>query len=118
MFRQTFDSALIVNKTCTISNFQVQKNDLMFKASNHKFLLKFTSGTTVGDYNKYSIHGKVIKFTSFVDIISEKWQTNLLIGIPFNFRMLHIRFYISMNSIHTIFLPTYVIGTVDEVRYS
>ncbi|KAI5391512.1 hypothetical protein KIW84_076357 [Lathyrus oleraceus] len=63
----------------------------MFNASNHKFLLKFTNGTTVGDYNKHSIPDKVIKFTSFADIIFGKWQKNLLID---------------------------VIGMVDEVGYS
>lgn len=53
MFKQIFDSVLSVNGTCTIANFYVQRNDLMFKVYDHKYRLKFTGGTRVGDKNKY-----------------------------------------------------------------
>lgn len=72
MFKQALNFVLSVNMTCTIANFQVQLNDLMFKASDHKYLLKFIGGTTVRDNNKHEILDKVIKFTSFADIISGK----------------------------------------------
>lgn len=81
MFKQTFNSVLSINETCTIANFQVQLNDLMFKASDHKYLLKLTGGTTVGDNKKHEIPDDVIKFTFFGDIILGKWEKNLLIGI-------------------------------------
>lgn len=83
MFRQALDFVLSVNMTCTITKFQVQLNDLMFKASDHKYLLKFIGGTTLGDNNKHEIPDKVIKFASFVDIISGKWKKNILIGLVF-----------------------------------
>lgn len=49
MFRQAFDYILSINMTCTIANFRVQHNDLMFKTFDHKYLSKFTGGVTVGD---------------------------------------------------------------------
>lgn len=55
----------------------------MFKMSDHKYLLKFIDGSMVGDNDKKKITDKVIKFTSFVDIISSKWKKNLLIGLLF-----------------------------------
>lgn len=55
----------------------------MFKMSDHKYLLKFIDGSMVGDNDKKEITDKVIKFTSFVDIISGKWKKNLLIGLLF-----------------------------------
>lgn len=47
MYKQAFNYVLTVNNTYTIGNFQVQMNELMFKASDHKYLLTFTSSTTV-----------------------------------------------------------------------
>ncbi|CAI8619193.1 unnamed protein product [Vicia faba] len=78
VFKQTFDSILSVNVTCTMSTFQIQPNDLMFKHTNHKFLLKFTGGTTVGDIGKHKIYDKISSLTPFADLISGKWQRNVL----------------------------------------
>ncbi|XP_058742285.1 uncharacterized protein LOC131614745 [Vicia villosa] len=80
-YKQAFDLDLDVNVTCTMSNFQVQPNDLMFKVTNHKFLLKFTGGTTTGDVGKHDIPAKVNSLTPFADIISGKWQRNVLCGM-------------------------------------
>lgn len=80
MYSQTYDSQLVVNDTCTIKNFQVQLNESVFKPSNHKFLLKFTGGTTAGDTNKHHIPDKVINFIPLCDIITEKWKKYALIG--------------------------------------
>ncbi|CAK8537434.1 unnamed protein product [Lathyrus sativus] len=91
IFRQAFDSGLSVNMTCTMSNFQVQPNHLIFKPTPHKYLLKFTGGTRIGDIGKYDIPDKVINLTPFADIISGKWPKNLLIN---------------------------VIGVIDEIGYS
>lgn len=44
---------------------------MMFKAFEHKFIIKFTGGTFVYDINKHGIPKK-IKFKSFADIISRK----------------------------------------------
>lgn len=60
------------NVTCTMFNFQVQPNDLMFKPTNLKFLLKFTSGTTMEDVGKHDIPDKSANLTPFADIISGK----------------------------------------------
>ncbi|CAK8533328.1 unnamed protein product [Lathyrus sativus] len=91
IFRQTFDSALSVNVTCTMSNFQVQLNDLIFKPTSHKYLLKFTGGIRIRDTGKHDIPNKVINLTPYADIVAGKWPKNLLID---------------------------VIGVVDKIRYS
>lgn len=83
MYIQTYDSQLVVNETCTIAKFQVQLNELVFRPSNHKFFLKFTRGTTVGDRNKHRIPEKVINFTPLCDIITIKWKKDALIGNDF-----------------------------------
>ncbi|XP_058745971.1 uncharacterized protein LOC131618829 [Vicia villosa] len=80
-YKQSFDSDLDINVTCTMTNFQVQPNDLMFKVTNHKFLLKFTGGTTIGDVGKHDIPVKVNSLTPFADIISGKWQRNVLCDV-------------------------------------
>ena len=74
MYSQTYDSQLVINDTYTIANFQVQLNELVFRPSNHKFFLRFTRGTTIGDRNKYHIPDKVINFTPLCDIIIGKWK--------------------------------------------
>lgn len=71
-FKQEFDLILTVNNIYTIANFQVQLNELLFKAFNHKYLLKFTWVTIVGDNNKHHILDKTLHFTHFWDIISDK----------------------------------------------
>ncbi|CAI8583352.1 unnamed protein product [Vicia faba] len=57
----------------------VQPKDVVFKPFQHKFLLKFFDGTTVGDRNKHLILDKVVEVTPFCDIISEKWKRDGLI---------------------------------------
>lgn len=119
MFKQAFDSVLSINKTCIITNFQVQLNDLMFNVTDHKYLLKFTGGTTVGDNNKHEIPDKVINFISFPKMILGKWKKNLLIYILFmsrSFRSMNhfgICILIIVSNINT-----YVIRLVDEIGYT
>ncbi|CAK8561176.1 unnamed protein product [Lathyrus sativus] len=81
MFRQSFDSALLVDVTYTMSNFQVLPNDLLFRPSNQKYILKFTGGTTIRDVGKHDIPDKICNLTPFADIILEKWQRNLLTDV-------------------------------------
>lgn len=74
MFKQAFDSALAVNNTYTIVNFQVLLNELLFKPFDHKFLLVITGGASVYDKNKHDIPPKILKFTPFIDNISGKME--------------------------------------------
>ena len=55
-----FDEKLTLGRTYTISNFKVHANVLSFKPSSHKFMLKFTGGTSVGDENEHEILAKPI----------------------------------------------------------
>ncbi|XP_058727010.1 uncharacterized protein LOC131598426 [Vicia villosa] len=80
-FKQTYDALLTVDNTYTISNFQVSLNDLLFKPSDHKFMLTFTGGTSVTDKNKHDIPAKPLKFTSFTDLISGNWKKDVLIDV-------------------------------------
>ncbi|XP_058765278.1 uncharacterized protein LOC131638748 [Vicia villosa] len=81
LYRHTFDSVLVVNETYTIANFQVQLTDMLFKPSAHKYLIKFTSGTKVGDRNMHQIQDKSHKVTPLVDIITGKWNKDRLIDV-------------------------------------
>ncbi|XP_058774410.1 uncharacterized protein LOC131648692 [Vicia villosa] len=79
-YKGDFESALAPNNTYTISNFQVQNNDMLFKASDHGYLLKFIGGTKVFYANKNTIGDGSINFKPFADIISRKWKIDRLIG--------------------------------------
>ncbi|XP_058753459.1 uncharacterized protein LOC131626642 [Vicia villosa] len=70
-----------VDRTYTVSNFAVQSNNLLFKPSSHKFLVKLTGGTAVGDVDKHDIPLKPRPFTSFPDIINGNFQKNVLIDV-------------------------------------
>lgn len=88
MFKKSFESSLTINNTYTIGNFQGQPNDMLFKTSNQKYLLRFTGGTTIGNDNNHVIFPKPIKFTTFKDIISRKWNKYMLIGLVVNSHIL------------------------------
>ncbi|XP_058739254.1 uncharacterized protein LOC131611176 isoform X2 [Vicia villosa] len=81
MYKQAFDSLLTVNGTVTVSNFQVSLNDLLFKPSDHKFVLTFSGGTSVTDINKHEIPPRPLKFTPFADILTGKWKRDVLIDV-------------------------------------
>ncbi|XP_058733797.1 uncharacterized protein LOC131605463 [Vicia villosa] len=81
VYKQAFDSVLMVNSTYTISNFQVSLNDLLFKPTEHKFLLTFTGGTSVTDIKKHDIPPKPLNFTRFADILTGKWKKDVLIDV-------------------------------------
>lgn len=83
MYKKSFDPILQVNNTYTISNFQVVLNDMLFKTSEHNFLLKFINGKIVGDVNKHEIPAKAIKFTSFEYILAGRLKKDMLIGMVF-----------------------------------
>ncbi|XP_058784731.1 uncharacterized protein LOC131659576 [Vicia villosa] len=80
-FLLAFDSVLMVNSTYTISNFQVSLNDMLFKPTEHKFLLTFTGGTSVTDINKHDIPPKPLNFTPFAEILTGKWKKDVLIDV-------------------------------------
>ena len=52
----------------------------MFKASEHKFLLKWTGGTTAVDINVHDVPKSETKFKPFAEIISGKWRPNILVS--------------------------------------
>lgn len=52
----------------------------MFKASEHKFLLKWTGGTTAVDINVHEIPISETKFKPFAEIISGKWRPDILVN--------------------------------------
>ena len=72
VYKATYDKILEENATYTLSNFQVVSNDLVFKASEHKFQLKWTGGTNVVDINVHDVPKPDIKFKPFAEIISGK----------------------------------------------
>jgi hypothetical protein len=62
-----------------LSNFNVAKNDLAFKASDHKYKLKWTGGTSVENKNMHTISCDNIKFKPFAEIVTGKWRADLLV---------------------------------------
>ncbi|KAI5414751.1 hypothetical protein KIW84_040278 [Lathyrus oleraceus] len=79
-YMATFKDKLIVDHTYIVSNFNVQENDLVFKPSSHKYMVKFTRGTYVNDVNKHVIPPKTLNFNSFADIMTDRLQKDVLIG--------------------------------------
>jgi len=79
-YKAVYDKILEENATYTLSNFQVDINDLVFKASEHKFLLKWTGGTTAEDINVHDIPKPDIKFKPFAEIVSGKWKPDVLVS--------------------------------------
>lgn len=77
------------NNTYTITNFNVLPNDLAFKASNHKYKLRWTGGTTVVDVNMHDIPVDETKFKPFVEIVAGKWRADILVR-EFNLNFPHI----------------------------
>ncbi|XP_058772164.1 uncharacterized protein LOC131646003 [Vicia villosa] len=72
-----FDEKLALDYTYTLSNFKVQPNVLDFKPSSHKFMLKFTGGKSVRHDSKHEIPSKSLVFTSFFDIITDKFYKDV-----------------------------------------
>lgn len=68
-YKAVYDKILEENATYSLSNFQVVSNDLVFKASEHKFLLKWIGGTTADDINVHDVPKSDIKFKPFAEII-------------------------------------------------
>lgn len=66
------------NTTYTLSNFLVLTNDLFFKASDNKYKLIWTGGTTTVDPNVHDIPDKDLKFKPFAEIVVGKWRSDLL----------------------------------------
>jgi len=79
-YKALYDQILQENNTYTLSNFQVAANDLIFKASDHKFRLKWTGGTTTSDQNVHDIPNPPMKFKPLAEIISGKWRPDILIS--------------------------------------
>jgi hypothetical protein len=72
------DKLLTENSTYTLSNFNVLKNDLPFKASEHKYKLRWTGGTTAVDVNVHNIPVPEMKFKPFAEILAGKWRPDQL----------------------------------------
>jgi len=67
-YKASYDKIIEENTTYTLSNFIVLNNDLAFKASDHKYKLKWTGGATAA-----------VKFKPFAEILVGKWRADLLV---------------------------------------
>ncbi|XP_058745814.1 uncharacterized protein LOC131618652 [Vicia villosa] len=76
-----FSEKMVLDHSYTISNFKVQANVAAFRPSSHKFMLKFTAGTTVTDDNNAEIPPKPLVFTKFTDIINGNFNKDVLIDV-------------------------------------
>ncbi|XP_058770393.1 uncharacterized protein LOC131644024 [Vicia villosa] len=76
-----FSEKMVLDHSYTVSNFKVQANVAAFRPSSHKFMLKFTAGTTVMDDNNAEIPPKPLVFTKFTDIINDNFNKDVLIDV-------------------------------------
>jgi hypothetical protein len=92
----------------------------VFKASEHKFLLKWTGGTNAEHINAHDIPKPQIKFKPFAEIISLKWKPDVLVSeFISTYVLLTLRIYLDSFVFyhHAIFFLQDVIGLVQEMRY-
>lgn len=78
-YMAAFKDKLIMDHIYTTSNFNVQENDLVFKPLSHKYMVKLIGGTSVNDVNEHVILPKTLNFTSFTDIMTGRFQKDILI---------------------------------------
>ena len=103
-YKAVYDKVLMENTTYTLSNFQVQNNDLAFKAFDHKYKLKWTGGTNVVDVNLHDIPNPNTKFKPFAKIISGKWRSDILVRefLPLGFAYYTLyAFYLALFKVST-----------------
>ncbi|WJX87108.1 hypothetical protein P8452_69334 [Trifolium repens] len=74
-------------KTCSISNFKLQRNEDKFKLTPHAFKLQFLSGTTVKPNEMPNIPAYFFNLMKYEDIKAMNFREDVLVG---KFR-LHMR---------------------------
>ncbi|CAJ2632103.1 unnamed protein product [Trifolium pratense] len=72
---------LTVNNTYTMQNFQVSKNDDLYKASHHVYKLRFNGGTIVKDVNVHKIGDPVTNIKPFTEIANLDFHEDLLYDV-------------------------------------
>ncbi|KAF1872128.1 hypothetical protein Lal_00033782, partial [Lupinus albus] len=76
-----WSQSLLENKTYVMHNFNVLRNDLLFKACDHLFRMQFTAGTTLKQREFLDIPELEYDFKKFSDIISGNFWSDLLIDV-------------------------------------
>lgn len=97
-YKALYDQILNENNTCTLNDYQIGANDLLFKAYDHKYRLKWTSGTTSINVNVHDILNPLLKFKPFSEIIYEKWRVDLLVReysmLSFDYNFISMLLYV------------------------
>lgn len=118
-YKAETDKMIEENTTYTLSNFLVLTNDLFFKASDNKYKLIWTGGTTAVDPNVHDIPDNDLKFKPFAEIVDRKWRSDLLYR-----QYINLQCFIDLLLLCTItpavnntFFTSDVIGYVHEIGY-
>ncbi|XP_039683751.1 uncharacterized protein [Medicago truncatula] len=122
-YKSVYDKTLEVNSTYTLTNFQVLKNDVLFKVSDHKYKLIWTGGTTAVDVNLNDIPNTHIKYKPFAEIVFGKWRPDLLFSKfthqsyihDSHFFCLFVFPYVTLVCLFFFFVD--VIGVVQDMGY-
>ena len=77
-YKSMYDKIIEENSTYKLCNFHVLPNDVIFKASEHNFKLKWTGGTTAEYLKEHDIPNHRIKFKPFAEIVAGKWKPDIL----------------------------------------
>lgn len=67
-FKDKFKGRIVENTTFTLQNFEVEKNDMTIKATDHQFKLVFNGGTSVDNIDKHDIPKPSFSFKEFDEI--------------------------------------------------
>lgn len=68
------------NGTYEMDNFKVQKNDIVVKASSHRYRLSVTGATVITEQDFPNIPVAGFNFKDFGEVLNGKYRTDLLVG--------------------------------------
>lgn len=76
----TYKPMLNEHNTYMMHNFTIVKNDNYYKVCDNNYKLVFTPATYLKEFNAQNIPPNVFHFKSFSEILSDDYQTDLLVG--------------------------------------
>lgn len=80
-FKDQFKGRIAENTTFTLQNFEVEKNEMSIKATDHPFRLVFNGGTSVDNIDKHDIPKPSFNFKDFDEIKKGGVRPDVLIDV-------------------------------------
>lgn len=89
--KDQFKGRIAENTTFTLQNFDVEKNEMSIKATDHPFRLVFNGGTSVDNIDKHDIPKPSFNFKDFDEIKKGEVRPDVLIDVIGAFHELGLR---------------------------